>query len=792
MVFSALCSGAEVTAASISSAIQTAGLDPDECYRVRDLSFQKEDVKFYLNDGHLILAKPVEGRRLAAVFVADVPGGDAELMVFPPFSSERMSLASFTNSPNLNEHFTAAVFLFSGDTAADLSKLLQDSKKEPDAGLLIAAQFDSIVRNIASSYEIRLVHDMLSSDWRQNGVFFAALRGKTLGNFDVLYDPRGRDQVLVGQLAFNEDRPYFNTWTSFPSRSIRNGARKLPEAPFALQNFVIDATLNPDLTLKAKTRIEILAKTRTDRVIAFDLSRRMQVTDVRLDGQPVEFFVRESLRSNLLHKAENDTFMVILPKPLEQGETRTLEISHEGGVIASSGNGVYYVAARSNWYPSREGVFATYDLTFRFPRNLQLVSTGEIVDDRTEAEWRIVRRKVTSPIRFAGFNLGDYLKVGAVRAGFTIEVFANRKVELALQPRQREFLTAPPPPSARSVRRPLPELLSIPVIAPAPDPKARLSALAEEIGQAMEFMSLHFGPPPLKTLTVSPIPGAFGQGFPGLLYLSTLAYLNPNELPMPVRTDSQKRFFTELLHAHEVAHQWWGNLVTASSYQDEWLMEALANYSALMLLEKRKGRKALEEVLEEYRQHLLVESSDGKTIESAGPIVWGTRLNSSQSANSWRAIMYEKGAWIVHMLRVRLGDPAFLKMLNALAQRNRYGRVTTDGFRVLAAEFLPQGSDDAKLEAFFEQWVYGTGIPRLKLAHSVKGKAPRVRVVGSVSQTSVGEDFSVAVPVEVQLPGKRSTTKWIRTASEPVTFAADVNQVPTRIVIDPFAVLTRR
>src|SRR5205085_3994630 len=62
---------------------------------------------------------------------------------------------------------------------------------------------------------------------------------------------------------------------------------------------------------------------------------------------------------------------------------------------------------------------------------------------------------------------------------------------------------------------------------------------------------------PLKTLTVSPIPGAFGQGFPGLLYLSTLAYLNTSDLPMPMRTESQKRFLSELLQAHETAHQWW-------------------------------------------------------------------------------------------------------------------------------------------------------------------------------------------------------------------------------------------
>jgi aminopeptidase N len=211
-----------------------------------------------------------------------------------------------------------------------------------------------------------------------------------------------------------------------------------------------------------------------------------------------------------------------------------------------------------------------------------------------------------------------------------------------------------------------------------------------------------------------------------------------------------------------------------------------------MLLEKKKGRRAMEEVLDEYRVHLLAETPEKKTLESAGPIVWGSRLNSSQTGSSWRAIMYEKGAWIIHMLRVRMGDASFTKMLNALAQRNRYKRVSTDDFRKLAAEFMPRAADDSKLENFFEQWVYGTGIPSLKLSHSIRGKAPRVHVQGAIAQSDVDEEFSVTIPVEILLPGKRSVTKWVRTSSDPATFAADLPQAPLKLQIDPYAVLMKR
>ena len=271
--------------------------------------------------------KPVQGRRIAAVFAADVDGGDAELMVFPPHTSERMSLAQFTKSPNLDEHFIASVFLFTDHTGEELLDSVKEAKKDSAAGLVLKGQFDGVVRNIAQSYEMRLVYDLLSAEWEKSGFFFAAISGKTLGNFDVLYDRRAREQVLVGQLNYRDGRRFFDTWMSFPSRSVRNGATKPPENTVAFRNIAIDATLTPDLNMKARTTIDLYANARTDRVIALELSRKMQLTDVRLNREPVEFFVRESMRSNLLRGPENYTFLIVLPKPLEAGESRT----HRGG-----------------------------------------------------------------------------------------------------------------------------------------------------------------------------------------------------------------------------------------------------------------------------------------------------------------------------------------------------------------------------------------------------------------------------------------------------------------------------
>ena len=96
-------------------------------------------------------------------------------------------------------------------------------------------------------------------------------------------------------------------------------------------------------------------------------------------------------------------------------------------------------------------------------------------------------------------------------------------------------------------------------------------------------------------------------------------------------TGGEQTFYIDLLEAHEAAHQWWGNVVSPAGYRDNWLMEALANYSALLYLEKRDGRGAVDAALESYREDLLAKDEKGQTSESTGPIVLGARLESSQS-----------------------------------------------------------------------------------------------------------------------------------------------------------------
>src|SRR5262245_28951179 len=102
LLLSAAVSFAAGTAAELARGVREISLDPEECYRVRDLTLGKDDVRFYFTDGYLVFGKLLNGRRTSALFTSEVEGGDAEVLLLPPDRGERRSLASYTGSPNLS------------------------------------------------------------------------------------------------------------------------------------------------------------------------------------------------------------------------------------------------------------------------------------------------------------------------------------------------------------------------------------------------------------------------------------------------------------------------------------------------------------------------------------------------------------------------------------------------------------------------------------------------------------------------------------------------------------------
>lgn len=778
--------GQSHTASDLAHQILAADLDPDECYRIRDVQIHQDDVTFYLTEGYLIFGKPVNGVPVSAVFTTDVEGGDAEVVLLPPDRAERRTLSAFTESPNLDEHFSQGVFFFTDGTAKTLADTIRgnpSTEKSSTYGRLMADKWNLTVTSMSSSFETRMVLDLLTKTRGANGLFEAALRGRTLGDFDVMHDSRASEQIAVGKVAVHGDTAQWETWTRFVAKSYRG--LPAPSAEEDILSYNIDASLDALLSMRCVTRMRVRTKADSSDALPFELDTAMRVISAKVDGIPAEIYQHDSLRDGLIQNSGNGLLVLVPPQPLEPGSEHNIEIVHEGKVFADTGSQIYSVSARGTWYPGRGAQFATYDATFHYPRTLDLISAGKVVEDRTENGIRTTHRVPQGKLRLLGVNLGQYARREKVSNGLTLEVSANREFESALR-------SAPAPPVVRSdpttsgheMRVPQ----ALPAASPSMNPTDRIDAISTELLAALDFFRARFGEPPVSQIEVSPVTGRFGQGFAGMIYLPTLMYMSPSDLPARVDSQIDEAFMVELLSAHEVAHQWWGNIVTTDSYHHEWLMESLANYSAIMFLESRMGPRAVEKALDVYRAELLVKGPDGATAESRGPVVEGRRLESSTVPGAANAVLYGKGTWIIHMIRRRLGDGNFLKMLAELRRRYEMRTVTTDQFRELCAEFLPKGSPDPKLTDFFDQWVYDTGMPSLKLTYAVVGH----KLTGTITQSDVRDDFTVMAPVEIRTGAGKPIVKLVVTGNEPAKFSVEVPGPGAKATLDPGRSILRR
>ncbi len=741
-----------LTAAEIASQFDHLALDPNETYHVRDFQLVRGDLKFYFTDGTLSFATPVAGRPMALVFSAlDNEFGDAELLVLPPRRSERQSLASFTKSPNLDEHFRAAIFFFTDDTRADILRQVENhsSEKTPEVVAEMAEQWNPLLRSLASDLDVRLVASLLDGHAPSHGLFDAVLKGRQLGTFDVVYQPDEPEPIAIGSVDAGSGPPHFRLWASFMPR--RPPPPESPRAGAKLANFRIDTTIHADLSQSSVTEAEVSFQRGPVRAIELQISSRMLISGASIDGEPAEVFQHNSVRneSGLMMTP----FVIVSKHMLEPGKTHTVNIHHEGNVVQQTETGVYYVADRNAWFPHTGTDLAQFDLTFRCPRSLGVVSTGELIDEHfasgPEGEQRVVHRKTRIPGRFAGFNVGEFESVSVDHGSYRIECFGNR----ALFARIGASRAATGNSTSAS--------------APADIATERLTEMSGNVAEILDEFSREWGPLQLKHIAVSPIPGYFGQGFPGLIYLSTLSYMHKEERPFDARDSQMNTFFSQILLAHEVAHQWWGNVVAPAGYRSDWIMESLANYAALEMLERRKGEEAMNQVMALYRRELTSVMKNGQRVDSAGPLELGQRLNEMGGSEAWRIITYEKGSWVMHMLRQRMGREAFEEMMRRLI-RDFAGRpLSNEDFQKMASEYVPAGQPDRSLDLFFDTWVYGTGIPTLRLKAPGNGHKDYV-----LTQTGVPDDFTVDVPMVQAGPQGKRQLKWVRSAAEEVPVEA--------------------
>ena len=762
-------------------------LDSQQCYRVRDVFLEREDVKLYFTDGYLIFAEPLEDRTIAALFISTRFDDIGEVLLIPPTPAERQSMMRFVGETILNEKFRNAMMFFTDDTGEVLKKAIDNSpgsSLDVQQGERLASRWSSVMRNIMQGSTPRIFLDLYSGRGQDQGFFAAAIRGSKLTRFNIVVDPMLPDQVVAGQIVRSGNRSYYEIWSRFEGRSYREGNKRTLPFSSSLENYKIDTKILPDLGMEVQFEATVV-QSAVVKAIGFEISESLDVTAVRIAGSDVEYLQYKLPSMKYAQGQASSLVVVIVPEIQQDADRYLIEFDYEGRVISDAGSGVYFVDNRESWYPRSGNERTNYDLTFSYPSGLELVATGRRVEDTTEEGMRRSRFQTSEPIRLAGFNLGDYASTNREVDGYSVEVRATKSLERRLQTEARTVVlpNRAVSPGRRNERTS--RVLTFPA-PPSTSPARNIERIADDSAAAFHFFLDRFGEPAMPVTTISPVPENFGQGFPGLVYTSTLSYFSSGDEPLKKLDSSDRRFYSELMRPHEIAHQWWGNVVSAKRDQDVWLMEALATYSSLLWLEEQHGKQELRSVLGEYQQNLL-EKSVGSTMESAGPVILGRRLRTSRLPSAYRVIVYQKGAWILHMLRGILGDANFLELLSKLCEEYRHETVSTEEFRALAAGYTPEGYHDSDLQDFFDQWVYDSGIPRLSMEWKQSSKGGRHTLKVQVEQDGVSEFFAIQVPVQVHtLPG-RSLVKTVLTGhdDEDTGFTVVLRNPASRVVLDP-------
>jgi len=484
----------------------------------------------------------------------------------------------------------------------------------------------------------------------------AFLQGNRLGTFDLRYDTLSSEQIAAGQHTRVEGEDYYDVWTSFavPVPGKLQPTRPASQRDFEITNFKIQAEVRPATELSAKAILNLTAHQNGARALVFELSRLLQVKEVRIDGKPVEFIHNQAIEGSQIARRGNDVIAVILPAPLRAGQKAELSFEYSGSVLSEAANGLLYVGEHGTWYPNRGMAMAAFDMEFRYPPGWTLVATGRRTDAKTDGPVQSSRWVSERPVPLAGFNLGKYSQ-NVTRAGnVPITTYATSNVERGFAIADN-FAEPQIPGLFKGKRGVPPSPLSLaPESAPLPSPSQNTQLVGSASARALDFYQKHFGAFPYSELAITQIPGTISQGWPGLIFLSSYSFLSPGQREQ-LQSDPVKRLGSEQVIAHETAHQWWGDLVTWNGYRDQWMMEGLANYSAMMLLESRDPAK-FRWLMQSYRDDLLAKTRKGPPLMDAGPVTLGVRLSSSQFPGAYDAICYGRGTWLFHMLRTMMRD----------------------------------------------------------------------------------------------------------------------------------------
>ena len=694
----------------------------DRVAAVHDLTLRRDVIEFHLDEGKLYLTTPVGGRTVGAVGV-----GHGSVSFTPPTAVERRQLQRVLGDSVLESRVSAAAFLVTDSTLDDLEHRLSFGAANvagEAAGPLHDALdhvLDGRTREVVQS---SLISALLNG--ATNGFFYGHVKREHGEDLMFLVDPARDEQVtlLRGGRQGRKVRVVSQfKWAA--DRSDSSAAVDPASNPFALGTVRVEATITKGLGFSAAATLDVSARSEGATWVRFQLLRDLQVDSIR-----------DAAGTDGLFRAKgSDELWVRFDRPLHAGETRSVRIAYHGDLIGNSSmvdrllrsglaqriaDSLRSVAARDSWIYVKDCQtwFPRYsvswgwsptnvELTFHTPTVYRLASVGRLVASRAEGDVTTTRWTTERPADQVCFSVGEFeeFKITDPRIP-PVTVHINGQAHRALS----RFLFSQENPE-RDV--------------------------GGDVANSLAFFTRVFGPPLFDQYYATEIPFPYGQAFPGLMYLSLATFSTVNESGRE-----------EAFRAHEMAHQWWGIGVEPASYRDVWLSEGFAEFSGLWYTQFILGdNEKFFKQLRDRRDAIRSRRND------APPIALGSRVLETDVPDDYSLVIYQKGAWVLQMLRNLMIDfrtmkeDAFTAMMQDFYRQYRGRRASTADFQKVVERHIgiPMGW-------FFREWVEGTAIPTYILSWRAEpAQDGHYRVQLRVRQEDVPQDFEMPVPVRIAL-----------------------------------------
>jgi len=501
-------------------------------------------------------------------------------------------------------------------------------------------------------------------------------------------------------------------------------------ARFDVTNYRIEAQLNPDEhTMRAGADITFVPLDAT-RSIVFELNGSLKVDGVEKDGKVLTGFVQDQVGAGAL----GPNVRIDLGQVIPANQPATVRVrwsgaltSPEGGPLANKrlayiGSEGSYLMYASRWFPFHDYAAdrATSDITIIVPTGMLV---GGISDDPVNPQpdkngvtrFRFVSKQ---PVLVGNFVAGQYVARTLRMGKYELQFFVK------------------------------------------PGSENRITNYGELMGHALEFYTSEYGAPAFGArLIIAQTDDETMETYsgPGMLFLASKLF------------DSTRGASEERLQ-REVAYQWWGQTVGLKSFDDAWISQGLAEWSAFAYRETALNGAQLDAAQREEQERAL-------TFEQTSSIVRAPSALDDQSA-AYKSIVFYKGAMVFRMLRESMGTQKFNQLLRKFLEQFRSKNASIDDFERLTSQVAGKN-----MRYFFAQWVEGTGVPEFSVDYQIiRTRAGKFRTRGTVRQNFE----NLHLPVELTLHSEGdSQTKILYLAGTSEDFDFESNGQPVSAEVDP-------